>query len=115
MRGPVVETVNMTAMVDKVGAEFGERVYEVPVGFKNVAPKMMETNALLGGEESGGFAVRGHIPERDGILIGLLFADMMVKSAKPISQILTALERRARPHPYARHHRHLTRETNDTH
>jgi len=62
LRGPVVKTVNMTAMVDKLGAEFGERVYEVPVGFKNVAPKMMETNALLGGEESGGFAVRGHIP-----------------------------------------------------
>ena len=114
MRGPVVKTVNMTAMVDKLGAEFGERVYEVPVGFKNVAPKMMETNALLGGEESGGFAVRGHIPERDGILIGLLFADMMVKSGKPISQILTALEQRVGPHAYARHDIHLTRETYDT-
>ena len=67
LRGPVVKTVNMTSMVDKLGAEFGERVYEVPVGFKNIAPKMMETNALLGGEESGGFAVRGHIPARDGI------------------------------------------------
>jgi phosphomannomutase len=82
LRGPVVKTVNMTAMADKLGAEFGERVYEVPVGFKNVAPKMMETNALLGGEESGGFAVRGHIPERDGILIGLLFADMMVSPGR---------------------------------
>ncbi|HEY6115698.1 MAG TPA: phosphoglucomutase/phosphomannomutase family protein, partial [Candidatus Dormibacteraeota bacterium] len=92
MRGPVVKTVNMTAMADKLGAEFGERVYEVPVGFKNVAPKMMETNAVLGGEESGGFAVRGHIPERDGILIGLLFADMMVKSGRRISQILADLE-----------------------
>src|SRR5438094_10531545 len=88
LRGPVVKTVNMTSMVDKLGAEFGERVYEVPVGFKNIAPKMMETNALLGGEESGGFAVRGHIPERDGSRIGLVFADMMVKSGTPISQIL---------------------------
>ena len=112
-RGPVVKTVNMTAMVDKLGAAFGERVYEVPVGFKNVAPKMMETNALLGGEESGGFAVRGHIPERDGILIGLLFADMMVKSGKPISQILAALEERVGPHAYARHDIHLPRETYD--
>jgi phosphomannomutase len=110
MRGPVVKTVNMTAMADKLGAEFGERVYEVPVGFKNVAPKMMETNALLGGEESGGFAVRGHIPERDGILIGLLFADMMVKSGKPISQILAGLEERVGPHAYARHDIHLPRE-----
>lgn len=112
-RGPVVKTVNMTAMVDKLGAEFGERVYEVPVGFKNVAPKMMETNALLGGEESGGFAVRGHIPERDGILIGLLFADMMVKSGKPLSQILAGLEQRVGPHAYARHDIHLPRDTYD--
>ena len=113
LRGPVVKTVNMTAMVDKLGAEFGERVYEVPVGFKFVAPKMMETGALLGGEESGGFAVRGHIPERDGILIGLLFADMMVKSGKSISQILSDLEGRVGPHAYARHDIHLPRETYD--
>ena len=111
LRGPVVKTVNMTAMVDKLGAEYGERVYEVPVGFKNVAPKMMETNALLGGEESGGFAVRGHIPERDGILIGLLFADMMVKSGKTISQLLAGLEQRVGPHAYARHDIHLHRDT----
>src|SRR5215472_6177408 len=114
MRGPVVKTVNMTAMVDKLGAEYGERVYEVQVGFKNVAPKMMETNALLGGEESGGFAVRGHIPERDGILVGLLFADMMVKSGKTISQLLADLERHVGPHAYARHDIHLVRETYET-
>ena len=113
LRGPVVKTVNMTAMADKLGAEFGERVYEVPVGFKNVAPKMMESNAVLGGEESGGFAIRGHIPERDGILVGLLFADMMVKSGKPISQILKGLEDRVGPHAYARHDIHLPRETYD--
>ena len=113
LRGPVVKTVNMTAMVDKLGAEFGERVYEVPVGFKYVAPKMMETNALLGGEESGGYAVRGHIPERDGILVGLLFADMMVKSGKPISQILAGLEERVGPHAYARHDIHLPRDSYD--
>ena len=113
LRGPVVKTVNMTSMVDKLGAEYGERVYEVQVGFKNVAPKMMETNALLGGEESGGFAVRGHIPERDGILIGLLFADMMVKTGKTISQLLAALEQRVGPQAYARHDIHLPRESYD--
>ena len=112
-RGPVVKTVNMTAMVDKLGAEFGERVYEVPVGFKNIAPKMMETNALMGGEESGGYAVRGHIPERDGILVGLMFADMMVKSGKTVSQILADLEQRVGPHAYARHDIHLVRESYD--
>ncbi len=111
MKGPVVKTVNMTAMAEKLGAELGETVYEVPVGFKNVAPKMMETNAVLGGEESGGFAVRGHIPERDGILIGLLFADMIVKLGQPLSQILAGLEKRVGPHSYARHDIHLNRET----
>jgi phosphomannomutase len=113
MVGPVVKTVNMTSMAEKLGAEFGATVYEVPVGFKNVAPKMMETNAVLGGEESGGFAVKGHIPERDGILVGLLFADMMVKLGQPLSQILAGLEKRVGPHAYARHDIHLNRETYD--
>ena len=113
MRGPVIKTVNMTAMVDKLGADFGAKVFEVPVGFKFVAPKMMETNAVLGGEESGGFGVRGHIPERDGILVGLLFADMIVKAGKPLSAILADLERRVGPHAYARHDIHLDRETYD--
>src|SRR6202011_3476787 len=111
LRGPVVKTVNMTAMVDKLGAEFGERVHEVAVGFKNIAPKMIETNAVLGGEESGGFAIRGHIPERDGILVGLLFADMIVKLGRLLSQILAGLEQRVGPHAYARHDIHLNRET----
>jgi phosphomannomutase len=113
MRGPVIKTVNMTAMVDKLGAEFGTRVFEVPVGFKYVAPKMMETDAVLGGEESGGFGIRGHIPERDGILVGLLFADMIVKAGKPLSTILADLEQRVGPHAYARHDIHLVRETYD--
>src|SRR5258707_14856622 len=111
MRGPVIKTVNMTAMVDKLGADFGTKVCEVPVGFKFVAPKMMETDAVPGGEESGGFGFRGHIPERDGILIGLLFADMIVKAGKPLSMILADLERRVGPHAYARHDIHLVRET----
>ena len=113
MKGPVVRTVNMTSMAEKLGSEFGATVYEVPVGFKNVAPKMMETDAVLGGEESGGFAIRGHIPERDGILVGLLFADMIVKLGKPLSQIMADLERRVGPHAYARHDIHLNRETYD--
>jgi phosphomannomutase len=113
MRGPVVKTVNMTSMVDKLGAEFGAEVFEVPVGFKNIAPKMMESDAVVGGEESGGFGVRGHIPERDGILVGLMFADMIVKRGKPLSQILADLEKRVGPHAYARHDIHLDRRTYD--
>ena len=111
MGGPVVKTINMTSMADKLGKEFGAEVFEVPVGFKNIAPKMMESDAVLGGEESGGYAIRGHIPERDGILIGLLFADMIVRMGKPLSQILADLERRVGPHEYSRHDIHLARDT----
>ena len=111
MRGPVVKTVNMTSMADKLGREFGVDVYELPVGFKNVAPKMMETDAVLGGEESGGFAIRGHIPERDGILAGLCFADMIIRYQKPISQILADLEARVGPHFYERRDIPMPRET----
>jgi phosphomannomutase len=113
MGGPVVKTINMTSMAEKLGAEFGAEVYEVPVGFKNLAPKMMEVDAVLGGEESGGYAIRGHIPERDGILVGLLFADMIVRLGKPLSQILADLERRVGPHAYSRHDIHLARDTYD--
>ncbi len=113
MNGPIVKTVNMTEMVEILGKQFHADVYEVPVGFKWVAPKMMETDAVIGGEESGGFGIRGHIPERDGILVGLLFADMIVKRGKPLSEILKDLEARVGPHAYARHDIHLNRDTYD--
>jgi phosphomannomutase len=112
-KGPVVRSINMTHMADKLGEQYGLPVYEVPVGFPNVAPKMMETGAILGGEESGGYGIRGHIPERDGILIGLFFADMIVRSGKTISELLTELERKVGPHAYARHDIHLPRDTYD--
>jgi phosphomannomutase len=113
MTGPIVKTVNMTAMAEQLAKQFGTEIYEVPVGFKNVAPKMMETNAVIGGEESGGFGIRGHIPERDGILVGLLFADMIVRRGKPLSQIMADLVKRVGPHAYARHDIHLNRDTYD--
>jgi phosphomannomutase len=113
LRGPVVKTVNMTSMADELGRQFGVEVYELPVGFKNIAPKMMETDAVLGGEESGGFAFRGHIPERDGLLAGLFFADMIVSKKKPLSAILAELEERVGPHAYARHDIHFKRDTYD--
>lgn len=110
-RGPVVKTINMTSMADKLAEQYGVEVYELPVGFKNVAPKMIETDAVLGGEESGGFGFRGHIPERDGILAGLFFADMIVRTGKPLSRILDELEERVGPHAYARHDIHMPRES----
>ena len=110
-RGPVVRSINMTHMADRLAEQYGIEVYEVPVGFKNVAPKMMETDAILGGEESGGYGIRGHIPERDGVLVGLMFAEMMVVSGKTVSQLLGDLEAKVGPHAYARHDIHLPRDT----
>jgi phosphomannomutase len=110
-KGPVVKSINMTYMADRLAERYGVPVYEVPVGFKSIAPKMMEVDAVLGGEESGGFAIRGHIPERDGLLAGLFFADMIVKEGKPLSQVLAALESEVGPHAYARHDIRMPRET----
>ena len=110
-RGPVVKSINMTSMADRLGERYGVPVYEVPVGFKSIAPRMIETDAVLGGEESGGYAIRGHIPERDGILCGLFFADMIVKEGRPLSAVLRALEAEVGEHAYARHDIHLPRDS----
>lgn len=103
MRGDIVRSLTESAMVDTLGERFGVRVHEMPVGFKYIGTKMQETDALLGGEESGGFAFRGHIPERDGILAGLMMADMLVEYGQPLSKILAHLEELVGPHAYDRH------------
>jgi phosphomannomutase len=102
LRGPIVKTLSTTTMLNKLGKLYNVPVYETGVGFKYVAPKVLETNALIGGEESGGYAFRGHVPERDGILAGLYFLDMMVKlKAKP-SQLLELLFQKIGYHYYDR-------------
>jgi len=72
--GPAVRTVSTSSIVDRVADAHGELVYETPVGFKWVADRMTEVDALIGGEESGGFGVRGHVPNKDGVLLALLAA-----------------------------------------
>ena len=79
LRQPVVKTVNMTSMVDRLGEKYGVPVHEVPVGFKYIGPKMQETGAMMGGEESGGFGFAMHLPERDGIVADLFFLDFMLQ------------------------------------
>jgi phosphomannomutase len=110
MKGDVVRSLTSTSMVDKLGEHFGIKVHELKVGFKFIGPKMSETNAILGGEESGGFGFRGHIPERDGVLSGIFFADMIVKYKQPLSKILEHLVDLVGPHFYARHDIHLDRD-----
>ncbi|MRS04650.1 phosphoglucomutase/phosphomannomutase family protein, partial [bacterium] len=90
-RGAIVKTLSTTSMLEKLGKKFDVPVYETGVGFKYVAPKMMETDAMIGGEESGGYALRGNVPERDGILAGLYMLDFMVKTGKKPSELLNML------------------------
>src|SRR5581483_6635142 len=106
-RGPIVRALTTTRMVDRLGESYGVPVYETAVGFKYVGPKMMESNALLGGEESGGYAVRGHIPERDGVIAALYFLDLMARTGKTPTQLLEALYAKAGPHYYDRIDVHL--------
>lgn len=101
-RGPIVKTISTTKMLNKLGAIYGVPVYETGVGFKYIAPKMVEVDAMIGGEESGGYAFRGHVPERDGILAGLYLLDMMVRTGKKPSQLLDLLFDRVGPHFYKR-------------
>ena len=101
-RGAIVKTITDTSMIDRLGEMFDLPVYETPVGFKYVAPIMQAKNALIGGEESGGYGFRGHVLERDGILAGLYFLDMMVKTGKTPSQLLGYLYSKVGPHYYQR-------------
>ena len=101
-RGPIVKTLSTTTMLNKLGQLYNVPVYETGVGFKYVAPKMMETNALIGGEESGGYAFRGNVPERDGILAGLYMLDFMVRTGKKPTELLKMLFDKVGEHFYDR-------------
>lgn len=101
-RGPIVKTLSTTTMLNKLGELYNVPVYETGVGFKYVAPKMIETDAMIGGEESGGYAFRGNVPERDGILAGLYMLDFMVRTGKRPSQLLDWLFEKVGPHFYDR-------------
>jgi phosphomannomutase len=102
LRGPIVKTLSTTSMLDMLGEIYDVPVITTGVGFKYIAPKMIETNALIGGEESGGYAYRGHVPERDGILSGLYLLDMMVRfNCKP-SQLVDLLFSKVGAHYYSR-------------
>ncbi len=88
MKGPVVRNIATTHMLDKVAAAFGETCYEVPVGFKYISAKMQETNAVIGGESSGGLTVRGHINGKDGIYAAALLVEMTAVTGKKLSRII---------------------------
>lgn len=101
-RGPIVKTLSTTDMLKKLGKIYDVPVIETGVGFKYVAPAMLENDALIGGEESGGYAFHGHVPERDGILAGLFILDMMVKLQCKPSELINLLFEKVGAHYYDR-------------
>lgn len=91
-KGPVVRNICTTHMLDRVAEKFGEKCYEVPVGFKHISAKMNETDAVIGGESSGGLTVRGHIKGKDGVYAASLLVEMIAVTGKRLSEIYHDIE-----------------------
>jgi alpha-D-glucose phosphate-specific phosphoglucomutase len=101
-RGAIVKSVTTTSMANRLAERFGVPVIETPVGFKYIGPAMQANDAMIGGEESGGYAFRGHIPERDGVLAGLYLLEMLLDYGMPLSAIVDHLQDLAGPSYYDR-------------
>jgi len=101
-RGTIVKTITTTSMLYSLGKIFNVPVQETPVGFKYIAPLMLAEDVLISGEESGGFGFRGHMPERDGILSGLYFLDLMVKTGRNPSELIDYLYSKVGNHYFDR-------------
>jgi alpha-D-glucose phosphate-specific phosphoglucomutase len=101
-RGRVVRTVSTTRMVDRVAAEFGLPVVETPVGFNHIADEILNNNVVMGGEESGGITIKGHIPEGDGVMMGLLILEVMADAKAPLHELVADLLKKYGPAQYAR-------------
>ena len=102
LRGPLVKSLTTSNMVSRLGERYGVPVHETSVGFKYIAPLMLETDALIGGEESGGFGYRGHIPERDGVLSALFLLDLVARKRVTLSEIIEEIYGLVGPHHYDR-------------
>ena len=110
MTGDIVKTFSTTSMLTKMGEKYGLKVHTTPIGFKHIGPIIVEGDVIVGGEESGGMSVKGHIPERDGIYIGLLVVEMMVKRGKKLSELVAELYEQFGPHATYRIDVHTTPE-----
>jgi phosphomannomutase len=109
-RGRVVKALTTTSMVDKMCAVYGLELVETGVGFKYIASEMIKGNVLLGFEESGGIGFPGHIPERDGILAGLMLLELLAFERTPVNKLIARLEKQFGPHRYTRVDAHFPLE-----
>lgn len=102
MRGGVVQTICGTSLISKICAKYGLKTYETPVGFKYISEIILKEDILIGGEETGGVAFKDSIPERDGILSGLLILEMMAMKKKKLADILKAIDKEYGAYEYKR-------------
>ncbi|PYI87864.1 MAG: hypothetical protein DME26_04840, partial [Verrucomicrobia bacterium] len=109
-QGRVVKAITTTSMVDKMCEAYGLQLVETGVGFKYIAAEMMKGDVLLGFEESGGIGFPGHIPERDGILAGLMLLELLATERLSVNKLIARLEREFGPHRYARIDAHFPLE-----
>lgn len=91
LKGEVAKSLSVTQMINKMCVKYGLKLHETPVGFKYLCRLMVERDILIAAEESGGIGIRGHVPERDGILVGLLLCEMMIKRKKSLSALVREL------------------------
>ncbi len=110
MKGSVIKTFSTTTMLDKQAEKYGLDIETTAIGFKYIADKMANRDVLVGGEESGGIALKGHIPERDGLFIGLTIAEMIVTSGKKLSELVAELQEEFGPHYFYRNDLHTPEE-----
>jgi len=101
-KGGVVQTICGTELIEKICEKYGLMMYETPVGFKYICDTMRKEDILIGGEETGGVAFKGYIPERDGILSGLLLLEMMVSKRKKLQAIIKQMEKEYGTYEYRR-------------
>lgn len=109
-RGRIVKTFSTTDMLDKMADALGLELSTTKIGFKYIGGEFLEGDVLVGGEESGGMAVQGHVPERDGIYIGLVILEMMATRGKELSRLVTDLHDRYGMHAFTRDDKHTSPE-----
>jgi phosphomannomutase len=110
LRGDVVKTISTTFMIDEMAEKYNLKLHETPVGFNHIADLMMNNDVLIGGEESGGMSIKGHIPEGDGILMGLLLLEVMASYQAPLHEIIADLQQEFGPAVYERNDVVLTEQ-----
>jgi phosphomannomutase len=109
-KGRMIKALTTTSMVDKMCAAYGLELVETGVGFKYIAAEMLKGNYVLGAEESGGIGFPGHVPERDGILAGLMLLELLAVEKTSVNKLIARLEKEFGPHRYARIDTHFPLE-----